>query len=56
MISHEHHHYAVLGREVFWEAAEASLSIDRELVASHLYEIGYDYYYETEAQQEGIKY
>jgi hypothetical protein len=56
LISHEHHHYAVLGREVFWEAAEPSLSIDRELVASHLYECGYDYYYETEAQQEGIKY
>lgn len=56
LISHEHHHYAVLGREVFWEDAEPSQPLDRELVASHLYEIGYDYYYEAEAKQEGIKY
>lgn len=56
MISHEQHHYAILGREVFWEDAEPSQPLDRELVASHLYEIGYDYYHETEAKQEGIKY
>lgn len=56
LISHEHHHYAVLGQEVFWEDAVPSQSIDRELVASHLYEIGYDYYYEAEAQQAGITY
>jgi hypothetical protein len=56
LISHEHHYYAILGHEVFWEDAEPSQPIDRELVASHLYEMGYDYYYETEAQQEGIKY
>lgn len=56
LISHEQHHYAVLGREVFWGDAEPSQPLDRELVASHLYEIGYDYYYEAEAQQEGIKY
>ena len=56
LISHEHHHYAVLGSEVFGEGAEPSQPIDCELVASHLYEIGYDYYYETEIQHEGIKY
>lgn len=56
LISHEQHHYAVLGRDVFWGDAEPSQPMDRELVASHLYEIGYDYYYEAEARQEGIKY
>ena len=56
LISHEQHHYAVLGREVFWEDATPSYPLDRELVASHLYEIGYDYYYETEAKQDGITY
>ena len=56
VISHEQHHYAILSRDVFWEDEEPSLPMDRELVAEHLYAVSYDYYFETEARQEGITY
>lgn len=56
LISHEQHHYAILGREVFWEDEDPSSPMERELVAEHLYAVSDDFYYEAEAHQEGITY
>lgn len=56
MISHEQHHYAIVGREVFWADESPSQPMDRELVAEHLYAVGDAYYYETDASQEGMRY
>lgn len=56
LISHEQHHYTILGREVFHPDEAPSQSMDRELVAEHLYAVGDAYYYETEELQDGVQY
>lgn len=56
LLSHEHHYYAILGREVFWEDEAPSGPMDRELVAEHLYAVSDDYYYEAEEKQDGMQY
>lgn len=49
----ENFDFAILGRETFDPGALRSLPIERELVADHLFALGFEDYYELQELQEG---